>query len=96
MHQKCLGEKMWQLPITEEFREVVKGNNADLTNVPPNPAGAGSIFVATFLEQFVEDIPWVHLDIAGTYYAQSKGDKYLPQGASGIPVKTLYEFVKNL
>jgi leucyl aminopeptidase len=93
---KNVGEKMWQLPITEEFREAVKGNNADLTNVPPNPAGAGSIFAAAFLEEFVEDVPWVHLDIAGTSYSRSKGDKYLPKGASGIPVKTLYEFVKNL
>lgn len=93
---KVVGEKMWQLPISEEFREAVKGNNADLTNVPPNPAGAGSIFAAAFLEEFVEDIPWVHLDIAGTSYSSSKGDKYLPKGASGIPVKTLYEFVKTL
>lgn len=93
---KVVGEKMWELPITDEFREAVKGNNADLTNVPPNPAGAGSIFAAAFLEQFVEDIPWVHLDIAGTSYSRAKGDKYLPKGASGIPVKTLYEFVKNL
>lgn len=93
---KVVGEKIWQLPITDEFREAIKGNNADLTNVPPNPAGAGSIFAAAFLEEFVEDIPWVHLDIAGTSYSQTKGDKYLPKGASGIPVKTLYEFVKNL
>lgn len=88
---KLVGEKMWQLPITQEFRESVKGNNADLTNVPLNPAGAGSIFAAGFLEQFVEDIPWVHLDIVGTSYTQSKGDKYFPKGALGIPVKTLYK-----
>lgn len=93
---KTVGEDMWQLPITNEFREAVKGNNADLTNSAINYTGAGTIFAAAFLEHFVEDVPWVHLDIAGTSYASGKGNKYLPKGASGVPVKTLYEFVKNL
>ena len=93
---KTVGEDMWQLPITNEFREAVKGNNADLTNSAINYTGAGTIFAAAFLEHFVEDVPWVHLDIAGTSYASGKGNKYLPKGASGVPVKTLYEFLKNL
>ena len=92
---KTAGEDMWQLPITPEFREKIKGNNADLINSSINFVGAGTIFAAAFLEHFVEDVPWVHLDIAGTSYASSKGNKYLPKGASGIPVKTLYEFVKK-
>lgn len=89
------GEDMWQLPITPEFREKIKGDHADLINSAINFAGAGTIFAAAFLEHFVEDIPWVHLDIAGTSYARNNGNKYLPKGASGIPVKTLYEFIKN-
>lgn len=93
---KTAGEDMWQLPITPEFREKIKGNHADLVNSSINFVGAGTIFAAAFLEYFVEDVPWVHLDIAGTSYASSKGNKYLPKGASGIPVKTLYEFVKNI
>ena len=93
---KTAGEDLWQLPITPEFREKVKGNNADLLNSSINFVGAGTIFAAAFLEHFVEDVPWVHLDIAGTSYAGSKGNKYLPKGASGIPVKTLYEFVKKI
>ena len=92
---KTVGEDLWQLPITPEFREKVKGNNADLLNSSINFVGAGTIFAAAFLEHFVEDVPWVHLDIAGTSYAGGKGNKYLPKGASGIPVKTIYEFVKN-
>lgn len=93
---KMVGEDMWQLPIADEFRDAVKGKNADLTNSQHSPTGAGTIFAAAFLEHFVEDIPWVHLDIAGTSYASGKGNKYLPNGASGVPVKTLYQFVKNL
>lgn len=93
---KLVGEDMWQLPITDEFREKMKGENADLTNSLLTPTGAGTISAAAFLENFVEDVPWVHLDIAGTSYARSKGNKYLPKGASGIPVKTLYQFIKDL
>lgn len=93
---KLVGEDMWQLPITDEFREKMKGENADLTNSLLTPTGAGTISAAAFLENFVEDVPWVHLDIAGTSYARSKGNKYLPKGASGVPVKTLYQFIKNL
>ena len=93
---KLVGEDMWQLPITDEFREKMKGNNADLTNAILAPVGAGTISASAFLENFVEDIPWVHLDIAGTSYAGAKGNKYLPKGASGIPVKTLYQFIKDL
>lgn len=92
---KTVGEDMWQLPITDELREKIKGNTADLTNIPVGFSGAGTIFAAAFLEYFVEEIPWVHLDIAGTSYASSKGNKYLPKGASGIPVKTLYEYIKT-
>lgn len=93
---KLVGEDMWQLPITDEFREKMKGNNADLANAILTPVGAGTISAAAFLENFVEDVPWVHLDIAGTSYAGGKGNKYLPKGASGVPVKTLYHFIKNL
>lgn len=88
-------EAIWQLPLTDEFRESVKGKNADLLNSMVNATGAGTSFASAFLEHFVEDIPWVHLDIAGTSYAKTKGNKYLPRGASGIPVKTLYQFVKD-
>jgi len=92
---KTTGEDMWQLPITPEFREKIKGDHTDLINSAINFVGAGTIFAAAFLEHFVEDVPWVHLDIAGTSYARNNGNKYLPKGASGVPVKTLYEFVKN-
>lgn len=88
-------EAMWQLPLTDEFRESVKGKNADLVNSMVNATGAGTSFASAFLEHFVEDTPWVHLDIAGTSHTKTKGYKYRPRGASGIPVKTLYQFVKD-
>lgn len=88
-------EAMWQLPLTDDLRESVKGTNADLLNSMVNATGAGTSFASAFLEHFVEDVPWVHLDIAGTSYSKTKGFKYRPRGASGIPVKTLYQFVKD-
>lgn len=88
-------ERIWQLPITKDDQERVKGKKADLVNGATDGAGAGTIYAAAFLEHFVEDIPWIHLDIAGTSYQAKKGDKYRPNGASGIPVKTFYQFIKN-
>ena len=85
------GEMFWQLPTHEKYRKLIKGDTCDLLNVAKG--GAGTITAGLFLENFVEDIPWVHLDIAGTAYFD-KPDDYLPKGATGIPVKTLYNFVK--
>lgn len=86
------GEKIWQLPSDDEYRDMVKSERADLKNSVPG--GAGSITAGLFLENFVENTPWVHLDIAGTASNQNaKG--YLPAGATGWPVKTLYFYVKG-
>lgn len=87
------GEPVWELPHNEEYREAIKGKFADLTNTAKN-RGAGTITAGLFLEEFVNDIPWVHLDIAGTSSSESEM-AYLPKGATGIPVKTLYYLAKN-
>lgn len=86
------GEPIWELPMTEDLRQKVKGTNGDLLN----SAGrfGGTITAGVFLEHFVEGKPWAHLDIAGPAFGE-KSYRYLPQGATGVPVKTLYRFVKN-
>lgn len=71
----------------------IKGKFGDLDNAPKG--GAGAITAGAFLEHFTEDIPWVHLDIAGPSYSESAYD-YLPQGASGTGVKTLYRWIAAL
>lgn len=88
------GEPMWQLPATDTYRDMVKSDYADLLNTSKG-TGAGTITAAMFLENFVNDTPWVHLDIAGTAHSNT-ARKYLPQGATGVHVKTLYTFVKGL
>ncbi len=87
------GERIWQLPMYEEYKEQNKSDVADVKNTGGRPAG--SITAAQFLAEFAGDVPWIHLDIAGT----SDTDKekgYLVKGATGVPVRTLINLVLSL
>ncbi len=86
------GEKIWQLPSDDSYREMIKGRRGDLVNQAPG--GAGSITAGMFLENFVEKKNWVHMDIAGTADTQKAKGYFIP-GATGTPVKTLYTYVKT-
>lgn len=90
---KRAGEHIWHLPHFKEFDDRVLSDKADLINTSKGPMGAGTITAGLFLGHFVKDIPWVHLDIAGTSYLDTPRT-YLPKGASGIPVSTLYNYIK--
>lgn len=83
------GEKLWQMPMYEEYKEQNRSEVADVKNT--GGRSAGSITAALFLAEFAEDTPWVHLDIAGTARSDStKG--YLVKGGTGGPVRTLVQF----
>lgn len=86
------GEPIWQLPSNDEYAESIKSEVADLKNV--GGGGAGTITAGLFLKEFVDEKPWVHLDIAGTAHLE-KAMGYLPKGGTGVHVKTLYNMVKN-
>ena len=86
------GERLWQLPTFEEYRELNKSRFADLKN-SGGRYGHG-IIGGVFLQEFVEDTPWAHLDIAGTAYAASAGELH-PSGATGVMVRTIAQFVLN-
>jgi leucyl aminopeptidase len=87
------GEKVWQLPMYDEYKEQIKSEVADMKNT--GGRGAGSITAAFLLKEFVDDTPWVHLDMAGVdNYAKEKG--VLVKGASGIPVRTLVHLALDL
>ena len=84
------GEKLWELPMFEEYKDLIKSEVADMKNSGGRPAG--SITAAFLLKEFAEDTPWVHLDIAGVdSYEREKG--VIVKGASGIPVRTLVNLV---
>lgn len=84
-------ERIWRLPSFDDYREKIKAKEADLTNSAGNP---GTITAGLFLEAFVADKPWVHLDIAGTSWTEKAYDYYSP-GGTGYGVRTLYHWLKN-
>lgn len=85
-------EKIWQMPNDDFFRNYNKSENADIKN--SGGRMAGSITAGQFIEAFVENYPWVHLDIAGTAYL-SAPQGLNQKGATGVHVKTLYNLAKN-
>jgi len=84
------GELIWQMPMREEYKEQIKSDVADIKNVGTRYGGA--VTAAQFLAEFVGDIPWVHLDIAGTSLSE-KERTYLVKGATGVPVRTLVNLI---
>ena len=87
------GERFWELPMLEDYRELIRSDVADMKN--SGGRQAGSITAAMLLREFAEDADWVHLDIAGTSTASSnKG--HLVKGATGVPTRTLAQLAMNL
>jgi leucyl aminopeptidase len=87
------GERIWQMPMYDEYKEQNKSDVADIKNTGGRLAGA--ITAAQFLAEFAGDTPWVHLDIAGTSMTE-KEKNHLVKGATGVPVRTLVNLVLNL
>jgi leucyl aminopeptidase len=87
------GEKVWELPLYNEFHEQIKSSVADIKNIGGRPGGA--ITAAAFLSNFTSDVPWVHLDIAGTAWTQegSYERSYNPKGATGFGLRTLLKLL---
>lgn len=82
------GEKVWQLPLHDEYREALKSDIADMINSPGRAAGA--VTAAMFLKEFAGTSPWAHLDIAGTAWAD-EAQAWMPRGATGAIIRTLVE-----
>src|SRR5258706_2637599 len=89
---KQAGEKMWRLPLDDEYKENLKSNIADMVNAGSRWGGA--IFAAMFLKELAEDTPWIHLDIAGTAWME-EAKPWIAKGPSGIALRSLVEFVKG-
>ncbi len=86
------GEKMWRLPLDDEYKEQIKSGIADMMNTGGRWGGA--ITAAMFLKEFAEDIPWIHLDIAGTAWMEDT-KPWIAKGPSGIAVRSLVEFARK-
>ena len=87
------GEKMWRLPVDEEYRDMIKSNIADIVN--SGGRWGGAVTAAMFLKEFVGDTPWLHLDIAGVAWMEDN-KPWIAKGPSGVPVRSLVEFVRDL
>jgi leucyl aminopeptidase len=93
---RAAGETMWPLPIAEEMRATVASSSiADLRQHNPRPYG-GTLYAAAFLREFVADVPWAHLDIAGPAFNDSAAYDYTPVGGTGTGVRTLVRLATEL
>jgi leucyl aminopeptidase len=86
------GEKMWRMPLDDEYKEQIRSSIADIMNTGGRWGGA--ITAAMFLKEFAEDTPWIHLDIAGTAWMEDQ-KPWIAKGPSGIALRSLVEFVKS-
>src|SRR5437016_10047776 len=86
------GEKMWRLPVDEEYKEQIRSSIADIVN--SGGRWGGAVTAAMFLKEFAEDTPWIHLDIAGTAWMEEQ-KPWIAKGPSGIALRSLVEFVKS-
>src|SRR6202790_3688189 len=90
---KAVGEKMWQMPIDDDYREFIKGTVADIKNIGSGKGG-GAITGAMFIKEFTGDTPWIHLDIAGTAW-NDDAKPWLAKGPTGVALRTLIHLIMS-
>lgn len=90
------GERLWRFPLYKEYRDSLKSDFADLRNLSSFKKGyAGSITGAAFIQEFAGDVPWAHLDIAGTAWNEGEPRGEVPKYATGFGVRLLVDFLKK-
>lgn len=94
---KNTAEQIWELPLNQEFMDMIKSDVADMKNMGIGRA-AGTITAAAFLRNAIEDTPWTHLDIAGVAWTQTatKEKSYNPKGATGFGVRLILDYLQKL
>ncbi|MDF9875778.1 leucyl aminopeptidase family protein [Cellulosimicrobium cellulans] len=91
----CTGERVWRMPLVEDYAGALRSDVADLRHVPIESPGGGSITAALFLREFVGDVPWAHLDVAGP--ARATADRHeVVAGATGYGARLLLEALDRL
>jgi leucyl aminopeptidase len=91
---KAAGEKMWPMPMDDEYEEMIKSNIADIRNTGSGKGGGASTG-AWFIKEFAEDTPWVHLDIASTCWVD-EGRPWLAKGPTGIALRSIVDFALKM
>ena len=90
---QAAGERMWRLPLHDDYKDGLKSDIADLNNIS-SQRGAGSIVAALFMREFTGGLPWAHLDIAGTAFSERDGTLG-PKGGTGVAVRTLIAYLER-
>jgi leucyl aminopeptidase len=91
---KATGEKMWPMPIDDEYQAMIKSNIADIRNTGTGKGGGAST-AAWFIKEFAEDTPWIHLDIASTCWVD-EGRPWLAKGPTGVAIRSIIDFALKL
>lgn len=89
------GERAWRMPLPEEYRDQIKGEISDLTNLGKKDRYGGAITAALFLQEFVDDMKWIHVDIAGASYSDDPPKGTRSKGATAWGVKTLLQVLSS-
>jgi leucyl aminopeptidase len=90
---KTTGERFWEMPAEDDYREHIKSSIADIMNTGDSRYG-GAITAAMFLKEFADETPWIHLDIAGTAWVDTP-KPWIAKGPTGIAVRSIFEWVKS-
>ena len=91
---RAVGEKMWPMPLDDEYGEMIKSTIADIRNTGSGKGG-GAITAAMFLKEFAEDMPWIHLDIAATTW-NDDGKPWSAKGPTGIAIRSLIDLAMKM
>jgi len=91
---RAAGEKMWPMPLDDEYEEMIKSTIADIRNTGSGKGG-GAVTAAWFLKEFAEDTPWVHLDIAATCWVD-EGRLWLAKGPTGVALRSIVDFALKM
>jgi leucyl aminopeptidase len=91
---KAVGEKMWPMPMDDEYEEMIKSNIADIRNTGSGKGGGASTG-AWFIKEFAEDTPWIHLDIASTCWVD-EGRPWLAKGPTGVAIRSIVDFALKM
>ena len=88
------GERVWELPLWDDYTKDIKSKVADIKNIGNGPL-AGTITAGAFLKEFVGDTPWVHFDIAGTAWGPKEPSYQPKNGATGVAVRLVYNLLES-
>ncbi len=91
---RAAGEKMWPMPMDDEYQEMIKSTIADIRNTSTGKGG-GAITAAWFIKEFAEDTPWIHLDIAATCWVD-EGRPWLAKGPTGVAMRSIVDFALKM